>query len=224
MTCETCNGFRFVVKRDGTNNGSASRCPACLPSIDERMKAAGVPPRILAEPWNSEVQPWPEGLQRPSEAMPLLTIWGPTGSGKSTLAASLLRQHLEAGGRGRFVHVPSEVERIRNAYGKSEHDLAGELREDLRSFPGLLVLDELFQEEGLARESRGFELPLVQTVVSFREGRCLPTIVTMMLDPALVIAISPMVGSRMLGSKCQELNGADQRVERAIRMASGGAR
>lgn len=216
--CQTCGGLRFVRVADRT----ARRCPDCGPNIEQRLATAGVPAKLLAKQWTLGTHgEWPAGLALPSAERPVLTIWGPTGNGKSTAAVRLLRLNIENGRRGRYVELPALLEDLRTLYGKNESGQAAELRESVRTFPGLLVLDEVFGTLGSGKDASDMEREIVQAVYHYRGSRCLPTIITTMLSVRGLYDLSPMLGSRAL-ENAYEMKGKDYRLA-AYKVKKGAA-
>jgi DNA replication protein DnaC len=137
-----------------------------------------------------------------------LYLFGPVGTGKTWTAAGIMRAHIEAGERTRWLTVPTWLHQQRESFSS---DAEVESVESITS-GNLLVLDDI----GVERATP-WALEMLYVLVSEAYNRETPLVVTGNLNFAqLADRIGARVVSR-LAETCSpvEVSGADRRISRS---------
>lgn len=133
-------------------------------------------PLSLIELWWRNV----EENDRHAGALPcLLLMLGDYGVGKTTCAVAILRDWLALGRHGLLWTAQELLDELRAGFGEP-HGHRTLLA--VKRVP-LLILDDL-GAEALTERQAAWAVPLVLEVLSYRQARCLPTVITTNLRPA----------------------------------------
>lgn len=183
--CPACEGRRYVIVEQAGYE-VAKRCEACLPSITERLRSAGVPPRELDWRIDNLTERHLERIAlRILDAMRgetgdptrCVLLLGANGRGKTCIAVAVLAELLKDGKRVRYVSVREWLLQLRRSYQAAQRDALepaeGELLDPLLNAP-FLLLDDLGAEHNISPWVR----QMVGHVIHDRHVNCRATLVT----------------------------------------------
>jgi hypothetical protein len=147
--------------------------------------AAGIPERyrgLTRAGWQTHFRrPWPAALESWAGSPHWVALWGPTGNGKTGLATVLLAEHLQTGRRGRWISGLELARRVRHDFTAADDVL-----------DPLLVTPLLVLDEPLAGPIRAdWYLEVLGLLTRARDERGLPTVVTSILLPELLLTPKP---------------------------------
>jgi len=209
--CETCDGRGWVVSRDD-GAGTATRCQDCLPTVEERLILAGVPPQYrdyTEQAWRKWRGRMPEKLAEWDGVKPLL-IWGDTGTGKTSLAITLLCRYVSRNRPGVFFDTSDLLEQIKASWNDGDRGAELRLRSRLET-SGMLVLDDLGQEP-----ETDWSTSVIARFIRYRVMHGLRLIGTTNInleDEQQVDRLGPSVLSRFGTGVLLKLDGADYRMK-----------
>ncbi len=215
--CEHCEGRGWIVEPDG-GAGTARRCVCQRSTVEDRLRAAGVPEEFIhPTPWRGRR---PDTSAFPKRAH-MLTLCGPAGRGKSRVAADLVRDWLAGGGRARWVESETLLRSLKARFGLEPGPET--LLEPLLNPRLLLVLDELGAERGTE-----WEAGELSHLIRRRYRDQSPTIVTTNHTEQDIEEMEPRLHSRMWGSAVVPFGGPDFRrlasTSGPVSVAVGGSR